>query len=66
MIKSIKANDLRKIKSENTRKKRQVFKENLGFNQMKYGIDRMLNSEYKNWKNQLAYEKLQQDIDNER
>ena len=64
--KSIKSNDLTKIKSDNTRNKRQVFKENLGFNQVKYGIDRMLNSEYKNWKNQLAYEKLQQDIDNER
>ncbi|MDM5196509.1 MobP2 family relaxase [Fictibacillus enclensis] len=46
--------------------KRQVLKDNLGFRQLKYGIDRMLNSEYKNWKNQMAYEQLQQQIDRER
>jgi hypothetical protein len=57
-----KLNDLNK----NPQSKREVFKQNLGFNQIKYGIDRMLNSEYKNWKNQLAYERLQQEIEMER
>ncbi|RXZ02802.1 MobP2 family relaxase [Fictibacillus sp. S7] len=46
--------------------KRQILKDNLGFRQLKYGIDRMLNSEYKNWKNQMAYEQLQQQINRER
>ncbi|MGM0924644.1 MAG: MobP2 family relaxase [Bacillota bacterium] len=46
--------------------KRDNLKNNISLNQIKYGIDRMLNSEYKNWKNQLAYEKLQQDIEMER
>jgi hypothetical protein len=66
--KSIQAESIqsRKPRSEFSRSKREVLKDNLGFNQVKYGIDRMLNSEYKNWKNQLAYERLQQEIDMER
>ena len=46
--------------------KRDIFKQNIAFNNIKYGVDRILNSEYKNWKNQLAYEKLQRDIEMER
>lgn len=55
-----------KENNESPKTKRQILKENIGFNEVKYGIDRMLNSEYKNWKNQLAYEKLQQEIEIER
>lgn len=66
--KTLQSNSINSMKNGNasTKSKRQVFKENLGINQVKYGIDRMFNSEYKNWKNQLAYEKLQQDIERER
>ncbi|MCM3169471.1 relaxase MobL [Peribacillus frigoritolerans] len=63
---SVKAKLVQEKVNGNSRNRKEVFKDNLGFNQIKYGIDRMLNSEYKNWKNQLAYEKLQQDIDMER
>ncbi|MFS0604953.1 MobP2 family relaxase [Peribacillus frigoritolerans] len=64
--KSEKAKLIQEKVNGKTLTKKEVFKDNLGFNQIKYGIDRMLNSEYKNWKNQLAYEKLQQDIERER
>ncbi|QKE76043.1 hypothetical protein HPK19_24865 (plasmid) [Arthrobacter citreus] len=46
--------------------KRENLKRNAGLNQLKYGIDRMLNSEYKNWKNKMAYQLLQQEIEFER
>lgn len=65
--KSLLSQSLKSKGNNGTQKnKRQLLKENIGFNEIKYGIDRILNSEYKNWKNQLAYEKLQQENEMER
>jgi hypothetical protein len=49
--------------SSNYNNKIQKMKKNVAFNQLKYGIDRLVHSEINSRKNQSAYERMQQNIE---